>query len=211
MRRAVVFLVLLALAGCDSSTSSYRPAPAPVGSVVEDGGAADVPAALLGSWSGDDASDRGSWAFTVSADGGYRMANQRRGITINGALSASGARLNLRPQGAAAYSVPYSISGGRLTLNGSVYLRTTASSRAAVVGTWLNLDNTYKTLTLTSDGHFRIVDEINGNVSGTYAVTGSQLTMRAQGWPDTAFGLQLNDGMLRLLRADGTTSEYVRS
>jgi hypothetical protein len=84
-----------------------------------------APAALVGTWNGDDRDGLGSWTLTVTAAGRYRFVNDHRGAETSGRLDARGPRLLMHPDDAAPqHQVTWSVSGGRLTLNGSVYLRT---------------------------------------------------------------------------------------
>ncbi|HET9516926.1 MAG TPA: hypothetical protein VFO77_04290, partial [Actinoplanes sp.] len=169
-----------------------------------------VPARLVGSWSGDDAQRQGSWTITFTAAGRYRMVNERRGVRIAGTFTVRGARLTFRPSGGRPYTVSWSVSRGRLTLGGSVYLRLDAS-RSALVGDWISLDNFYKTLTFTAAGRFRVTDPTSSDVTGTYRVSGSQVTLSAPGVAPMTYRWSISGTILRLQRPDGGVAEYTRS
>jgi hypothetical protein len=172
---------------------------------------APLPAALVGNWSGDDRDGLGSWTLTITSAGRYRMTNDHRGVDVSGRVAARGRQLVMQPAGAAAYAVAWSVNGGRLTLNGSVYLRTDGASAGALVGDWISLQNTYRTVTFTPDGRFRIADPTTGDSTGRYRVSSTQLTIIEAGAAPVAYGWSVDGAFLRLRRADGRVAEYTRS
>lgn len=175
--------------------------------------AAAAPPALLGQWSGDDRAGVGSWTLEVAADGRYRMTNQRRNAQIDGTVTANGSTLLFRPSGAEPYTVTWSVDGGRLSLDGAVYLRTGGGAEGSadvLIGDWMSLEDLYKTLSLDPNGTFRLTDPTNGNYSGRFTVSGDRLTLGAGTSDATTFGWSVADGFLRLRRPDGSISEYTR-
>ena len=90
---------------------------------------ATLPDALVGSWSGDDAQGVGSWTLEFAADGAYREYNLSRDVTFTGQALVSGSRLYLQPNGADSQTVTWRVDGGRLSLDGSVFLRTGSAGR----------------------------------------------------------------------------------
>jgi hypothetical protein len=230
----VLGVASLLLAGCGAGTSagntSYSDylaggpssgvgsdrgdAPVPGGGSAP-GGSASVsafPRVLVATWSGDDASRVGSWYLTFDPAGRYSLRNERRGAQITGRAAVSGGRITFQPTGGAPHASSISVSGGRLTLDGSVYLRVgdAPGGSVDVVGSWLSTDETFTTLHLSADGRFRMENPVDGDVAGTYTVRGSTLTLLAAGRKATPLRVSVSDGVLRLGRPDGTVSEYVR-
>lgn len=171
-----------------------------------------LPAALVGSWSGDDRARIGSWSLTFSADGRYQMSNERRGMRITGQAAADGAKLLFQPAAAQAYSVTWTVSGGRLSLDGDVYLRTDGGGGTpALVGQWMSLKNVYRSVTFSADGRYLITDPVNGDVAGTYTVSGDRVIVAANGGNPSTLGWSVRDGFLRLRLVDGSIAEYTRA
>jgi hypothetical protein len=241
---AVCALAAVALlSGCGGGTSSYSPrssvtaASQPTESGAAGVGAAEagsagsqpaagastagrvardtaLPASLVGAWSGDDHERIGSWSLTFAANGRYRMRNERRGSQIDGQAAVQGNQLMFQPANAKPYAVSWSVSGGRLSLNGDVYLRIGAGAAGgppALVGQWMSLKNLYRTVTFSADGRYLITDPVNGDVAGTYTVSGDNVTVAANGGAPTTFGWSVDDSFLRMRRADGSIAEYTRS
>ncbi|MGH3814939.1 MAG: hypothetical protein ACRDUV_21260 [Pseudonocardiaceae bacterium] len=117
------------------------------------------------------------------------MQNQRRGVAISGRAAIRGRQLLLQPDGAHAYTVSWSVGGGRLSLDGSVYVRTDGNQASALIGSWLSYDDLYKTLVFATDGMFQLQNQVDGNISGTFGVNGSRLTLEASSIPRRAPGV----------------------
>ncbi|MGH3814864.1 MAG: hypothetical protein ACRDUV_20865 [Pseudonocardiaceae bacterium] len=200
--------------GTDGGLPGYVPGPAkPGGSRPSSPEPAPVqfPAELAGTWSGDDARGQGSWLIAFAPDGRYSMQNERRGLAISGRAAISGRQMLLQPDGGQAYTVSWMVGDGRLSLDGSVYVRTDGNQASALIGSWLSYDDLYKTLVFTTNGTFQLQNQVDGNISGTFGVNGSRLILEAPGLPATTFEWSVSDGFLRLTRADGSVSQYVRS
>ena len=117
-----------------------------------------------------------------------------------------------QPATGQAYTVSWSVSGGRLSLNGDVYLRTGGGTgTSALAGRWTSLKNLYRTVTFTTDGRYAIEDPVNGGETGTYSVAGSRLTVTARGGNAKTYGWSVEDGFLRLRRSDGSVAEFTRA
>jgi hypothetical protein len=171
-----------------------------------------LPSALVGSWSGDDQAGVGSWTIVFTSDGRYRMSNARRNARIDGRVTAGTTRLVMTPAGGQPVTATWSVSGGRLSLNGEVYLRTGGGTgTTALAGRWMSLKNTYSTVTFTTDGRYAIDDPVNGGESGTYRVSGGSLTVTARGGVPITYGWSVQNGFLRLRRSDGRIAEYTRA
>jgi hypothetical protein len=82
-----------------------------------------LPRELIGSWSGDDGQGVGGWTILFAPDGSFRESNARRGIRVDGEAAVMGRRLILQPDGMESRTLTWAVSGGRLSLDGSVYLR----------------------------------------------------------------------------------------
>lgn len=224
LRLGVITLGLALLGGCGGDTFSpdggggvppvYVPGTAtPGGDTPSSPALASVPfpPELVGTWSGDDAGGQGSWYIQFAPDGRYSMQNQRRGVAISGNAAINGPRMLLQPDGLQPYTVSWSIGNGRLSLDGSVYIRTDGNRADDLIGSWLSYDDLYKTLVFASDGTFQLQDQVNGNLSGAFSVNGSQLTLQAPGRSATTYEWSVSDGFLTLTRADGSVSKYLRS
>jgi hypothetical protein len=207
------------LTGC-GTPSLYGPsapatvdAGAPTEAVGPGGGdtASDFPQALVGDWSGDDGRGVGHWDLRFDARGDYTMRNDRTGVTINGVATVSGAQITFQPVDAQPYTVNAQLSAGRLTLGGSVYLRTDAAAGgAAIVGRWMGLDNYNQTLTLTDDGQFQLVDDGKGQVTGTYTVSGSTLVLDTQRNGVVRVPWSVTDATLTVTWPNGARAQYIR-
>ena len=77
-----------------------------------------LPDELVGRWSRDDTQGVGDWTIELGADGSYREFNAQRGIDVEGRAAVAGRRLYLQPEDAGAQTVTWSVSGGRLSLDG---------------------------------------------------------------------------------------------
>ncbi|MGH8625884.1 MAG: hypothetical protein ACREYC_11645 [Gammaproteobacteria bacterium] len=222
-RLCAVALGLALVGGCGSGSGGYSPggdSPGYVPGPAKPGESRPsspepalvlFPAELVGTWSGDDARGQGSWLMVFAPDGRYSMQNERRGVTISGRADIGGRQMLLQPDGARAYTVNWSVGGGRLSLDGGVYVRTDGNQTSALIGSWLSYDDLYKTLVLATNGTFQLQNQVDGNISGTFGVNGSRLTLEAPGRPATTFEWSVSDGFLTLTRADGSVSQYVRS
>lgn len=200
--------------GDSGGSPVYVPAPAVPGGgrpSSPEPASVPLPAELVGTWSGDDARGQGSWFMVFAPDGRYSMQNERRRVAISGTAVIRGTQMLLQPDGAQAYTVSWSVGGGRLSLDGGVYLRTDGNQANALIGSWLSYDDLYKTLVFATDGTFQLQNQVDGNISGTFGINGSQLTLQAPGLSATTFEWSVSDGFLTLTRADGSVSQYVRS
>ncbi|WP_198286933.1 hypothetical protein [Frankia sp. QA3] len=172
-----------------------------------------LPAALVGVWNGQDSRGIGSWYLAFQADGRYRRSNERRGITITGTATVQGTVIMFSPEGGRPYSSTWAAGGGRLSIDGSVYLRADQGQGAsALVGSWIDTSGNYwATLRISADGTFQLADQAGGGVAGKIVVSGRQLTLQAAGRNPVTCGWAIDNGVLRLVRPDGAVSEYVRS
>lgn len=227
-RVGVMTLGLALLGGCGGESGTFPPGggsgggAVPVyvpGTATPGGGtpsslepaSVPFPTELVGTWSGDDARGQGSWSIQFAPDGRYRMQNQRRGVAISGKAAISGPRMLLQADGQQPYTVSWSTGNGRLSLDGSIYVRTDGNQADDLIGSWLSNDDLYKTLIFVSDGTFQLQNQVNGNLSGTFRINGSQLTLQAPGRSATTYQWSISDGFLTLTRADGSVSKYLRS
>lgn len=225
-RLGVVTLGLALLGGCGGGSGTFSPGgsggaiPVYVPGTVTPGGdtpsssapaSAPFPTELVGTWNGDDVDRQGSWFITFAPDGRYSMQNRRRGVAISGNVAISGPRMLLRPDGQQPYTVSWSTGNGRLSLGGSVYVRTDGNRANDLIGSWLSNDDLYKTLIFVPDGTFQLQNQVKGNLSGTFRVNGSQLTLQTPGLSATTYQWSISDGFLTLTRADGSVSKYLRS
>lgn len=217
-RLGAVALGLVLLGGCGSGSNSGSPVYWPgtaefnrIGPSAPDPRAVSFPAELVGSWSGDDARGQGSWSVQFAPDGRYSMQNEQRGMAISGQAAVSGQQMLLQPDGWRPYTVSWSVGNGRLSLDGSVYLRTDGHQAVALIGSWLGYDDLYKTLVFANDGTFQLQNQVNGNISGTFTLSGSRITLEAPGLSATTFEWSISDGFLTLTAADGSVSRYLRS
>lgn len=218
-------VVLVLVGGCGGGSDGFSPggsggSPVYVPGPAESGegrpsfpepASVPFPADLVGTWSGDDSRGQGSWFMVFAPDGRYSMQNERRGVTISGTAAINGTQMLLQPDGAQAYTVSWSVGGGKLSLDGGVYVRTDGDQADALIGSWLGYDDLYKTLVFATDGTFQLQNQVDGDISGTFGVNGSQLTLQAPGLSATTFEWSVSDGFLTLTRADGSVSQYVRS
>lgn len=226
---AAAVLVALALAaGCGTGavpvgTGGVGAAPAPVdaavrttvgGSTGTDTGsrstaapATRLPADLVGSWSGDDPQGVGSWTFEFAADGHYAEYNTGRGVTFVGEAAVAGSRLYLQPQDADSLTVKWQVSGGRLSLDGTVYLRARSAQQdgSALVGSWIGETNTWQTVRFSDDGTWEFDDGPQGVSSGRYSVSGDRLATGRSTYTWSVDGTQL-----RLDLPGGQTATYSR-
>ncbi len=223
-RLGSVALGLALVGGCGGGSGGFLPggggAPVSVpGPAVPGGGSPSspepasvpFPAELVGTWSGDDARGQGSWLITFVPDGRYSMQNQRRKVTLAGRAAIRGRKILLQPDGAQAYPVSWSVGAGRLSLDGSVYVRTDGNQAEALIGSWLAYGDLYKTLVFATNGTFQLQNQVGRNISGIFGVNGSRFTLQAPGLATTMFEWSISDGFLRLTRADGSVSQYIRS
>jgi hypothetical protein len=218
---AVAIATGIVLAGCGNANPEYpvtsispggagsRPTPEPAVQPASRG----LPAALVGEWSGDDSGGVGSWTLTFAADGRYRMGNERRQVGFEGTAAVAGSSLVLQPASGSPSTVAWAVDGGRLTLDGSVYLRTDDAGGGdgrALVGSWLSTSDLYRTLTFAPDGTFRLDDPTGSGAVGDFVVDGDRLTLTGPGRPGTRYTWSVADGFLRLRRSDGRITEYTR-
>lgn len=198
-------------------------AGAAAGTEAADGGsanpgtAASLPHELVGSWSGDDAQGVGSWTLEFSSDGHFAQYNIRRGVTRVGQAATAGSRLYLQPQDGDSQTVTWEVDGGRLSLDGDVYLRTgsgasdgtaqvgTSQDATALVGSWIGETNTWQTLTFNEDGTWSFEDPSSGTSSGRYTVSGDQLNTGRSSYTWSVDGAQLQLGL-----PNGQTATYSR-
>jgi hypothetical protein len=232
-RTAAVLVALALAAGCDDGSFTADKSPTGAGGSVpaqveagprtypqqsgnsgagqyNPGGttAASLPDELVGSWSGDDPQGVGSWTFEFASDGRYAEYNLARDITFTGQALVSGSRLYLQPNNADSQTVTWQVDGGRLSLDGNVYLRTGSASRqdeTALVGSWIGETNTWQTLTFNSDGTWEFDDGPNGTSSGRYSVSGDQLSTGRSTYTWSVSGAELQLGL-----PNGQTASYAR-
>jgi hypothetical protein len=128
VRVDAVLLALLLVPGCAAGAAgtartpdpvSARPATSAVRSAAGAGRSTALPTELVGSWSGTDPQGVGSWTIAFDADGSYREANPRRGVSVEGRAAVVGRRLFLQPLDADSRTVTWEVSGGRLRLDGA--------------------------------------------------------------------------------------------
>jgi hypothetical protein len=168
---------------------------------------ASLPDELVGSWSGDDPQGVGSWTFEFAPDGRYAEYNEARGFTAVGQALVSGSRLYLQPNDADSQTVKWAVDGGRLSLDGNVYLRTGSARQdeTALVGSWIGETNTWQTLTFSDDGTWQFDDGANGTSTGRYSVSGDQLNTGRSTYTWTVDGARLQLGL-----PNGQTATYSR-
>jgi hypothetical protein len=165
---------------------------------------AEFPAAIVGTWSGGDGKK-----LTFGADGRYQ-SNSQLG---EGQAVVSGDRITLTPDGQQGIVTTWSVSGGKLYLGTSVYLRDDSGSGSlSLVGTWIEA-NGYATFRFAADGTYDFSDPARGHRSqGTYAVEGRTLTISPSGVAPASFGLDYDGTYLRFTNPDGTNAgEYIRA
>ena len=214
---AVAAAAAVVLAGCGSSGEHLLP-PGPTTPTVPPGPApspqpAGLPEALVGTWNGDDSDGRGSWFLAITQDGRYRLANETKGVTIDGTVTANDRQVQFAADGGSPYTERWSVSGGRLSLDGDVYVRvgapgpdsTAEPSVQDLLGKWTSEDDINRTLVLTRDGRFALGDDARGFTQGTFTADGRRLTLAG-----VSFAWQVDGSELRLTRPDGRVSTYTR-
>jgi hypothetical protein len=181
-----------AAAGAQDGTGSGRYVPAAPSPAA-------LPGDLVGSWSGDDAQGVGSWTIEFGSDGNYREGNTRRGVSITGRAAVAGRRLYLQPDDADSRTVTWQVSGGTLSLDGFTYLRVDSGSGQgggrALVGTWIGETNAWQTLTFHDDGSYQLDDGTNGLKTGTFSVSGDQVTTGRATYTWSVNGAELQLGV----------------
>lgn len=140
------------------------------------------------------------------------MVNETRQIQIAGIASVQGSQITMQNLNAQPETYNWSVNGGILNLGGSPYLRLDSGQGgvAAFIGTWLSTTDTFKTLRF-GNGTFQIENPTEGNVSGTFVVTGSQITLQAPGRQPTTYNWSIQGAFLTLSTLDGYVSEYTRA
>jgi hypothetical protein len=188
------------LAGTAQAADAGRPSP---GATT----AASLPDDLVGSWSGDDPQGVGSWTFEFAPDGRYAEYNEVRGFAVVGQALVSGSRLYLQPNDADSQTVKWAVDGGRLSLDGNVYLRTGSVGQdgTALVGSWIGETDTWQTLTFSGDGTWTFDDGPNGTSTGRYSVSGDRLDTGRSTYTWSVDGARLQLGL-----PNGRTATYAR-
>ncbi|MGQ0778590.1 MAG: hypothetical protein ACT4NY_29955 [Pseudonocardiales bacterium] len=150
--------------------------------------------------------------MTFAPNGTFERVNETRRIQITGIASVRGAQITMQSPNAQPETYNWSVNGGILALGGSSYIRLDSGQGgvAALVGMWLSTSDTFKTLRF-GNGTFQIENPIEGNVSGTFVVTGSQLTLQAPGRQPTTYNWSIQGAFLTLSTPDGYVSEYTRA
>lgn len=216
MCAAVVCLTALAVASCATGsgstvppTTGSSPAAPPVsalpqpGPTAEPGATGEFPAELVGTWSGD-----GNQSLTFTAGGGYRS----NGSLGEGQAVAGGGQITLTSHGGSPVVTTWSVSGGRLYLGTSVYLRDDdGSGSLSLVGSWIEADG-YALFHFAAGGTYDFSDQARGLTSaGTYAVDGRTLTIVPSGREPSTFGLEYDGTYLTFVNPDGSSAgQYVR-
>jgi hypothetical protein len=158
---------------------------------------------------GRDWSGGGGKSLTFAAAGRYR-SNSALG---EGRAAVSGGRITLTPDGQEPVVTTWSISGGKLYLGTTVYLRDDAGSGSlTLLGLWIEA-NGYAQFRFAADGTYDFSDPARGRTSrGTYTADGHTLAIRPQGRPASSFGLTYDGTSLTFINPDGTSAgEYVRA
>lgn len=211
---ALAALVLAAGCGIGSSPGGASRAAAPVDAGIPAQAQqeaattmASLPAELVGSWSGDDPQGVGSWTFEFASDGRYAEYNVARGFAVVGQALVSGSRLYLQPNDADSQTVKWAVAGGRLSLDGNVYLRTGPAGQdaTALVGSWIGETNTWQTLTFAGDGTWKFDDGPNGTSTGRYSVSGDRLDTGR-----STYTWSVDGALLQLALPGGQTATYSR-
>jgi hypothetical protein len=191
------------------TTNDTSPATTPMPSPVlptrtsEPAAAGEFPDELIGTWSGD-----GNQSLTFTADGSYR-SNTSLG---EGRATANGGQITLTSNAGNPVVTTWSVSGGRLYLGTSVYLRDDEGSGSlSLVGSWIEADG-YALFYFAPDGTYNFSDQARGRASeGTYVVDGQMLTILPSGRQSSTFGLDYDGTYLTFVNPDGTSAgHYVR-
>jgi hypothetical protein len=164
----------------------------------------NLPPALIGIWSGGDGK---SLTFTP---GGRYQSNTALG---DGWAVVSGGQITLTPDGRATVSTTWSVSGGKLYLGNSVYLRNDAGSDSlSLVGLWIAADG-FAQFRFNADGTYTFSDPAHVRAShGSFVVDGRSLTLQPSGRPPASFGLDYDGTSLSFINPGGSSAgRYVRA
>jgi hypothetical protein len=182
-------------------TTTARPATARV--TVQP--AAAFPAELVGVWTGGQ--ETSGRRLTFTADG--RFDTER----FRGTAVVRGRTMIWQVDGQAPTVVPWSLSGGVLTVGTTTYLRDDERTGGALslLGTWINI-NGWTTIEFGSDGSFRLDDQANNVVTtGSYVLRGNRLTLTSRTKPTTTYLVALDTFLTFSTPSGQVLGEYTRA